>query len=700
MFSAICIILSASITTAGATQGNWTVSSDDVTLKLNVKDNQLFISAMSGPKESDQSKYSKFEWLSGESLFPFIQKIWEEKKEFELNWNFLDAKRDKKNGTLTLSFLNSNPRIILKSIWRGRHGRGPVEHWVEILNESSLPITLPLQESLSISIAPRANNATAWWIKRGGSNASTEGGVFQEPIRDGFALDLVSDCENGSSPVPWMALQVGDERGIYVGWEFSGNGRINAHAQNGQVTISTGLSPDFMTDIASGETLWIPPAFIGCYSGDLDEGSYALHRWIIEKLRPSLPREIPDPVLTYNLYLDAGGAKAKEEDVLRSAAFCRDIGFEYFMPDAMWFPETGDWRWDPQRFPNGIRPIEEFVHSNDMKLALWCAWTNGGVSEATGALSVRGAVGHPEWFRNAVGPDWRPGPFYGTQICLASPEARDWAMKKTEWLVSNHKLDYLKHDCGPIVNSCSMKGHRHYYGVDASYWDVIGYYKIQENLLAAHPSLILENCSGGGHIKDFGVIQRSHYTVTTDTLSNLPDRQSLYDSTYAFPPIMLQAYTYERNYKVPGDDPEPYLWRSAMMGAWQIDPTNTQTWTPEQKACALESAKIYKERIRPMMKDVKVHHILPRPDGTHWDGMFYWSQNLKRGILYVFRPDAQEGALNIVLKGLKAKTSYKISSQDGSVAVSTASGEFLMKSGVAVQLKNRFSSDLVYIEEH
>ena len=39
-----------------------------------------------------------------------------------------------------------------------------------------------------------------------------------------------------------------------------------------------------------------------------------------------------------------------EDAVLRSARFCRDIGFETFMPDAMWFPSTGDWRWDPVRF--------------------------------------------------------------------------------------------------------------------------------------------------------------------------------------------------------------------------------------------------------------------------------------------------------------------------------------------------------------
>jgi hypothetical protein len=484
-----------------------------------------------------------------------------------------------------------------------------------------------------------------------------------------------------------------------VGWEFSGLGRIAAVANADSVSISAGLCPDFKTDIAPGETFHVPPAFVGCYAGDIDDGSYSLHRWIVEKLRPGVPEGFADPTLAYNLYLDVGGNHATEEDVMRSARFCRDLGFETFMPDAMWFPSTGDWRWDPARFPNGVQPIEEFVHNAGIKLALWCAWTNGGVSDDPGALSVRGPFGHPDWFTGDVGPDWRPAAFSGVQVCLACEDAKQWEMKKTQWLVGHHKLDYLKHDCGPIANHCNKTTHRHHYGVDASYWATMGYYEVQEALRRAYPNVILENCSGGGHIKDFGVIQRTHYTVTTDTLSNLPDRQSIYDSTFAMPPILLQAYTYEWEYKVPGDEPEPFLWRSAMMGAWQIDPTRTKDWTPGQKEMAKRHADIYKKWIRPMLRDVKVHHILPRPDGKHWDGMFYWSGALSRGTLYVFRPDAPESEQVIKLKGLARDAKYWLWCEDGSIDAGERSGADLMDTGVAVRLPGKYCSDLVYVRD-
>ena len=65
-------------------------------------------------------------------------------------------------------------------------------------------------------------------------------------------------------------------------------------------TLAVGNRPEFKTDIEPGETLWVPPAFVGCYRGDLDEGSYRLHRFVLEKLRPPMPKGCPDPLLVIN----------------------------------------------------------------------------------------------------------------------------------------------------------------------------------------------------------------------------------------------------------------------------------------------------------------------------------------------------------------------------------------------------------------
>jgi len=97
-------------------------------------------------------------------------------------------------------------------------------------------------------------------------------------------------------------------------------------------------------------------------------------------------------------------------------------------------------------------------------------------------------------------------------------------------VVSEYKLDYFKTDYTPIVTSCQQTNHRHHYGVDVSYWSTLGYYAVQEALMQKFPDLILEGCSGSGHIKDFGTSRRVHMIAMNDTLSSLPDRQAIYDS--------------------------------------------------------------------------------------------------------------------------------------------------------------------------
>ncbi|MFN0167954.1 MAG: alpha-galactosidase, partial [Bryobacteraceae bacterium] len=499
-------------------------------------------------------------------------------------WKFVDA--SEAAGELRLRFESAEPALLLESIWRARPGEGPVEHWLTLTNRTGRTITIGHQDSLRLEglrTAP-AEKASVWWVNRGGNNASRQGGVFVEPVNEELDQSIVSNPQDGSSPVPWMAVQVGESRGLYVGWEFSGIGRIHAKVTNAaarEFDVSVGLTPDFRTDVAAGETFLVPPAFVGCYRGGLDEGAYSLHRYVLDKLLPPFPAGRVHPTLAYNLFLDSGGYKATEPDVLRSAAVCKDLGFETFVPDAMWFAGVGDWRWDPVRFPAGVKPIGAFVREGGMRLGLWMAWTNAGISEHPGAINVRRQAG---WIIEPAPENWKPGPFIGKRICLANPEAHQWALKETQRVVEEYGIDYLKHDIDPIQTRCEQTTHRHKYGVDVSYWNALAYYDVQESLKRRFPNLELEGCSHGGCVKDFGYIKRVHYIVTTDTLSSLPNRQSLWDSTYAMPPAVLQAYTYENHYNRDSDRPRPYFWRSAMMGAWQIDPTNTRSWTAEEKA--------------------------------------------------------------------------------------------------------------------
>jgi hypothetical protein len=112
-------------------------------------------------------------------------------------------------------------------------------------------LALAHQDSLVLQGLRATGPATAYWIKRGGSNADSEGGTFRDAITNGFDLTLASNCMDGASPVPWLAVQEGALRGLYVGWEFSGLGRIRAQAQHDGLELRVGNHPDFKTDLKS-----------------------------------------------------------------------------------------------------------------------------------------------------------------------------------------------------------------------------------------------------------------------------------------------------------------------------------------------------------------------------------------------------------------------------------------------------------------
>jgi len=675
----------------------WSLATDDTIATIAVEANRPVVEQLGNTGESHR-------WCKG-SAVALIDHVWEGSREIPVHWQFQTGTRSDGGTKLTLVFgsedLGQGARatVELRSIWRARKGRGPIEHWIEIVNRSQENITVPQQESLNLDAVDPGGEAAVWWTRRGATNALTEGGVFQNAVKPGLNLDLVSDHHVETSPVPWLAVQTGTTRGLYMGWEFSGRGRLAAtSSSNDGLELKAGLLPDFKTDIHPGETLEIPAAFVGCYRGDIDSGSASLEKFVMEKLRANPPKDFADPTTVCGIYLDAGGDHATQATLLPTIAFAKSLGLDTFLADAMWFPACGDWRWDPARFPNGSKPIRDAIHGDGMKFALWCAWDNGGISSDPGALSVRGPAGHPDWFGEDLPANWQPGPFYGAQACMGSPEAKAWALKKTQSMAAEMGFDYLKTDVHPMINECSRTDHRHSHGTDVSYWSAMGVYEVWDELRKKFPKLVLENCSGASHIKDFGVIQRCAYTGTTDTLSNLPDRAGIYDSTFYYPPAALMTYTYEQGYGLPGDDPGSYLFRSAMMTAWDLAPTDSKDWTAEERASARAAVRTYKEWIRPILQDCSVHHVLPRPDGKHWDGMFFWSEKLRKGTLFVFRPDSEDMSQLVKLAGLDPEKKYLVWSADGSVVPDEGTGRNLME-GTMVGLPSRLSSDLIFVQD-
>lgn len=127
---------------------------------------------------------------------------------------------------------------------------------------------------------------------------------------------------------------------------------------------------------------------------------------------------------------------------------------------------------------------------------------------------------------------------------------------------------------------------------------------------------------------------------------------------------------------------------------------DTNAWSPEQRQTAKDAIRLYKEKLRPLIREADLYHISPRPDGVHWDAVEYWQPRTRQGVVYAFRGSVTgEGAHSFVLAGLSQDKHYLLHFEDGSSPDRDVSGSELTQSGLKVNLRTPLSSELVFLTE-
>jgi alpha-galactosidase len=273
-------------------------------------------------------------------------------------------------------------------------------------------------------------------------------------------------------------------------------------------------------------------------------------------------------------------------------------------------------------------------------------------------------------------------------------------------VVRQYNLDLLEHDQPMILDQCirDSHGHRSDDPVDVSRSAAEGYYWVYDELRKEFPDLLFENCVNGGRIVDFGVVKRAHYTCATDVYDPLSLRRTFYDTSYPLPPCMIELYIEYLDHEFV-DVPKhtaltrfKSLLRSAMLG-WCTIMIDTNRWDSDQHEVAKREFTVYKEKLRPLIAGGNLYHVFPRPDGERWDGIQYHDPGTDGGALMVFRPDSDQPAQEVVLRGLDTGRTYSIVAMDGSVAVASATGRDLMTSGLRISLPQRNSSDIILLSQ-
>jgi hypothetical protein len=637
----------------------WTVATDDTKVIVGATDEgQLVIYELSNPAAG-------WNWTREPAVHPLVTTVAVGNTSREIRWKFKDGKVDKTDGQkATLVFGCEEPALELTSEWWARPGRGPVRHAIRITNRSNGPVKVADPPTLQLDLAAGKDldELTMWTFHTDGGTPDKVG-VYRNPVRPPFSQQIRT--HSGGEFIPYAVFDAGGKQGMYVGIEW-GYCRVVCVAPEGwpagTFRVRGGEFAGFSPVVGPGETFESPPGFVGAYKGDVDDAGNGLRRHLFNYSMPEIVRKDPTyPKVQWNAF-GATGEKPGNWNSVESKYYpmvdaIAPLGFEEVMLDVGWWkggtkaPEPVN---DPVDWPSGMAKAAEHAHKAGMRFGLY--WNKG---EA-----------------------------------MASSEGRQRRMAHIRRLYEEHKADLWRSDStgGPVVG--------------ASYAEVRGFYDMLDQLGRELPNFQWENCVCGGRIKDFGSMKRAVKVFLTDTYAEHHVRAAFYGSSFALPPAQLLGCVGSTNgrFRPKGVAGMKFAFRSTSLGApeWFIDaPTglnDSAPWTDEEKAAVTAAVATYKTRIRPLVRNADLYHILPRPDGKNWDGIQYFDPATGKGVVYLFKPSAVADTIALKLRGVDPGRRYRVSFEDGSNPAAEKTGAELVQ-GLEVTLKGAPVSELVWIEE-
>ena len=445
-----------------------------------------------------------------------------------LKWVFNGAESHADQNLVRFVYDTASPHLRLTWEWEVRSGHGPIEHQIQIENRDSSEIWLPLQNSFLFDWQTSAQDKLEHLYVEKGADTPSAVGTHLVPIPEGYEWEGTSSTYAQPRPgeareiIPYFLFERADgaQSGWYVGIEFSGRTHLTLVRQGDSIRGEVGLNPNpgpFRTRLKPGEVFETPRVFLGATSGGPDATANILRRWVREVLTNQDAWKDPHyPLAVNNSW--GGGMVVNEEIARRMIRDSADLGFEMFHIDAGWFRGVGDWYPDPKKFPHGLQPIADEIHARGLKFGLWADWAQAALGTAPNALNIH----DPEargWLTTDLPATWKPEEFKGQTIDIGAPKAKAWALRETDRIVTDYKLDMLEHDGYLVANGCDASDHPHAApdplnrctyrdagfvfsrssnSTDVSYHAVRAYYDIQSNLHRKHPGLLLEVCNDGG----------------------------------------------------------------------------------------------------------------------------------------------------------------------------------------------------------
>ncbi len=149
----------------------------------------------------------------------------------------------------------------------------------------------------------------------------------------------------------------------------------------------------FRKYIEPGQSFTTPQVFTMVYNDHKDPDEIlntAVPDFVRKHMGIRLSELKQKPTFVYNTWVPFA-KNINEKMVMELAKAAADAGMKEFVIDDGWQDTYGDWGIDKKKFPNGLKPVFDYIKSLGMKPGLW-------ISVGTAAPDSKVYAAHPEWF--------------------------------------------------------------------------------------------------------------------------------------------------------------------------------------------------------------------------------------------------------------------------------------------------------------
>ena len=291
---------------------------------------------------------------------------------------------------------------------------------------------------------------------------------------------------------------VGAAYGLHLGWSGNHHLRVEeqftgrAYAQLGELFFPGELS------LEPSQSYCSPVLYGASTNNGLSELSGCFHRYIRSHLTASRMAGKAKPV-HFNTW-EAMYFDLSLERLQALADSAAELGVERFVLDDGWFKNRrsdraglGDWTVDKTVFPDGLGPLIDYVHAQDMEFGLW----------------IEPEMVNPDSDLYRAHPDWvlstPPAPLILSRnqlvLDLTRTDVQDYLFNCIDALLDQYSIAYLKWDMNRVIN---QPGNAE--GRAVTHYQTLALYGLLARVRAAHPMVEIESCSSGGGRADFGIL--------------------------------------------------------------------------------------------------------------------------------------------------------------------------------------------------